>query len=508
MSRSVETSFLAARCREHRIDGDTQGADGSISRQLRVLLASGGDSRIWPDPASGRNRYGTPIGPASGEIWLSSSTASAVSQSGFETARACLESLFHRAGGTRLSDLFDGIRRRIASLYGIPGSEVILAPSGTDAELITLAIATGLIGEPLCNIVVAPEETGSGVMMAAGGANFLDSASFLPSVAKGARLAGWETAEINAAPVCIRLPDGRPRRPRDIDAEVARLAEDALARGRNVLLHVLDTSKTGLSGLSRTMAAEIAASAPDRVLVVVDACQLRCSAETLRSDLKQGFMVQITGSKFAGGPPFCGALLLPGAVADRFAECTGVPGGLAGYSALLDWPDILRSGPAACLTQTANIGLALRWSAVLADLQHLETVDEPVRRNILERFDQAVGDILGQTRHFARLDDAGSGAVTCKGLVPLVVQDHGRPGSFEMAVTLHERLRRPANGPAIHLGQAVALGPLNVLRVCASAQHVVSVAERMHDGDDLETAISPALAEIEAVSRELAAVGA
>ena len=62
----------------------------------------------------------------------------------------------------------------------------------------------------------------------------------------------------------------------------------ALARGRSVLLHVLDRSKSGLTGVSRDAAMQIAAIAPDRVMVVVDACQLRSPPEQLRTDLECG----------------------------------------------------------------------------------------------------------------------------------------------------------------------------------------------------------------------------
>ena len=77
-------------------------------------------------------------------------------------------------------------------------------------------------------------------------------------------------------------------------------------------------------------------------MVVVDACQLRCSFEDIRADLESGFMVMITGSKFAGGPPFCGALLISPALADRLEDLEA-PGGLAADSARFDWPKRLRS---------------------------------------------------------------------------------------------------------------------------------------------------------------------
>src|SRR5258708_2302574 len=75
--------------------------DGGLELRLRLLLASGGDERIWPDPVSGRNRYGTTIRPAPDEIWFSSSTASTITERGYRAAHADLTALLER--GVRTS---------------------------------------------------------------------------------------------------------------------------------------------------------------------------------------------------------------------------------------------------------------------------------------------------------------------------------------------------------------------------------------------------------------------
>lgn len=501
-SRSTGVSGTASFSPDRRFDT-------KIESQLRLLLVSGGDCRIQPDPQSRRNRYGTPVVPAADEIWLSSSTASAVTENGFLAAGESLAELIGRAEGLmRLPDWFDRARQRLAAIYCPQGCNVVLAPSGTDAELITLGIASALMDGPLCNIVVAPGETGAGVMMAASGSHFQTSASYAPSVIKGRRLKGWGLREIDALSVEIRERDGKPRLPGEIDADVATLAGDALRRGCNVLLHVLDTSKTGLSGLTRETAAEIARHAPGRVMVVVDSCQLRCSSETVRDDLERGFVVQVSGSKFAGGPAFCGALLLPPAIIDCLADCPGLPEGLADYSALLDWPADLRKGPASTLTATVNIGLALRWYAALAELQDLEKIESSLCNRILSRFDEIVAEIMTDAPYLAMPDDDPHAMARRPGIIPMIVTDGaGHPASSATAENLHRRLRQPDMGPAIHLGQAVAIGERTALRVCASAQHVVTVADAMQNGSDMDTAFAPVAAQVDALLRKLSAIG-
>src|SRR5208282_4730180 len=105
---------------------------------------------------------------------------------------------------------------------------------------------------------------------------------------------------------CIALRDryGAPLDAGQVDRIVAERVKSLVAGGRDVLLHVLDCSETGQSAPSRRAAAALATAFPENVLVAVDAGQLRCSRELVHADLDAGFAVMLSGSKFAGGPPF------------------------------------------------------------------------------------------------------------------------------------------------------------------------------------------------------------
>lgn len=100
-------------------------------------------------------------------------------------------------------------------------------------------------------------------------------------------------------------------------------------------------ASTGQSGPTRA----IARAAGDRVLAVVDACRLRCSVIDIKADLRSGFLVMNTGSKFAAAPPCCGALLIPPGRADSLRGRRAPPG-LAAYSAKLDWPPVVKRASA------------------------------------------------------------------------------------------------------------------------------------------------------------------
>ena len=103
-------------------------------------------------------------------------------------------------------------------------------------------------------------------------------------------------------------------------------------------MHVLAGSKTGLSAPSFEAVQRLHERFGARLDVVVDACQMRLAPERVRAYLEAGCMVLITGSKFFGGPPFSGALLVPAGVAARAPELAPLPPGLAGYFTRPEWP--------------------------------------------------------------------------------------------------------------------------------------------------------------------------
>jgi hypothetical protein len=106
-------------------------ADALAGRDLRLglLLASGGDDRIWLDPVTRRNRYGAPATPPPDELWFSSSTASPVSPRGWAAAGEALAQLAEDRTLT-IADWFDSLRQRLLTLSGAPGAEAVLAASG------------------------------------------------------------------------------------------------------------------------------------------------------------------------------------------------------------------------------------------------------------------------------------------------------------------------------------------------------------------------------------------
>lgn len=469
---------------------------------VSLLLGSGGDRRIWADAATGRNGYGTLTTPAGDEISFSSTTASNVSAEGFTAADRALKRLVGTDSVTAIpyDKWFDDVRNGVRQQLGVTDAEVILTASGTDAEILALCLVAALSARPITNIFIAPDETGNGIPFAAAGRHFSDLTALGRAVESGELLEGLSPGRIDVRTVPIRNEAGERRTREAIDYDVAALVEQELRRGRDVLVHVLDTSKTGLEGVSRQTARELADAAPSRVRILIDACQLRCPLSQLRQDLADGFLVAVTGSKLAAGPPFAGALLIPAATADEIALCRDIPAGLAEYTAAQDWPASLRQRTDFVFKSEMNIGLSLRWAAALANLGPYALVDELLQAQIKQHFVDAVlaraTDVKGVRLH---LDDDGA-YLASRGIVPLtVLTGSGGFAAFDEAHNIQLALRGAAGGPVCHVGQAVRIGPRVALRIGASATDIAGVAARIAAGQSLQDAFKPIEGDLDAV---------
>ncbi len=476
-------------------------AHQALAPAVAQLLALGGDERIAVDPRTGRNRYGTSLTPQPNELWFSSSTASSITRLGQEAVIAAATTLMTGTGDGNSAGfaLADTIRQQLATTFATPETATVLVGSGTEAEILALVIALATMGGPITNIVVAPDETGRGVLTAAAGRHFLPTSSLGGAVETNRIVAGLDHHDITTDVVHVRDAAGRPFPEDEIDSAAAAAVERALIAGRNVLLHVLDCSKTGLSGVSRETALALSRTAPGRILVLVDACQLRAPEARLRRDIHNGFMVAVTGSKFAAGPAFSGALLLPPPLAGKLSLATmAPPQGLTTLSARADWPEPLRAWCADHLQADCNIGLLLRWVAALAEIERYRAVEAGLRDAIAEAFARAVRQRAVAVLGPGALDPAD--AATEPSIICITVANgHDAP---DIAARLHDALRTagPSSLPdahsaamarACHVGQPVKLGQRTVLRVCASAPMVAEVAGRVREAASLEEAMQP-----------------
>ena len=212
--------------RELRAERPAEGEAGELALPVETLLEAGGDARIVSSPESGMNRYGATSRPRPEAVHFSSSTASSVSDYAFAALDALrrallVDALFRGLSLAQANErLAEAVRREILGMLTLSADEadVILAPSGTDTELLALIVALAA-GPRLANILIAPEETGRAVKTAAAGLYFQEGASF----AKGKRI--WAAADIEVSSVAARDEAGRPFPLAAVDRAVGAMLE-------------------------------------------------------------------------------------------------------------------------------------------------------------------------------------------------------------------------------------------------------------------------------------------
>ena len=461
-----------------------------------ALLTSGGDGRIALDPHSGLNRYGCGPHPDGAIAAFGSSTASTISTAAFAVVERLAGRLSEEAAHVGEAELYrqelERIRTKLTWLLGlqdIAGLKTILSPSGTDLHRLALCLTAAGASAPPLVILPEPYETGGGVVTALGGQ--LGPTAALRAVMTAASLeAALLQPQIMTAP--SRAADGTLRPAHQIDEEIAAIAGAAARAGRKVLLVMMDVSKTGLISPSFACAQDLKQRFGDLVEVMVDACQLRLSSQTLAAYLRQDFMVAITGSKFMTGPAFSAALLVPQGAAERM-QAQRLPRAVADLCLEGELPAGWRGAPV--LQARANFGLLLRWEAALEEMRRFSTLPPAAVAQFFGAFAEAVGERLADGEAFEPaavrpLERTGLGAGPSwdriQTIFPFYLRRGGRPMTPVetlgvqrlMTVDLGEWAGWDAAGRRIQLGQPVHCGKrggsdLAALRLCLSARLAV-----------------------------------
>jgi len=369
----------------------------SLLGTTESLMETGGDIRLETDPRSALNGYGCSHRPRPWAITFASSTASSSSERGYvaadKTRLRTTAALLKGEKRPAIANALQAVRHGIASTYGLATQNIILAASGTDTELLALALThLAAPSAPILNILIAPEETGRGVPMAARGHHFAVNTALGADVTFEAPIAGFRP-DTEIANVFLRDSSGSLRAPAEIEAEIAEIVSRGIRAGQKIILHALDLSKTGLLAPSPAFLHQLRAQHGTKFDIVVDACQARLSPASVRAYLALDAVVLITGSKFFTGPPFAGAAILPETIAARLHHAS-LPEGLDAYFGRDEFP---ANCPAAeRLPQIGNYGLALRWHAALAEMNAFHRVPPARRAEILRRFAATVAQKINE----------------------------------------------------------------------------------------------------------------
>ena len=470
---------------------------------LDRLLSCGGDPRLRLNPASGVNEYGCRPFPCPDTLSFSSSTATSISQRAYDRASLARESLMRSAISIGIDAAFDArieaMRGELKDYLGLSraSADVVFSPSGTDSQLHALFLTRARLGAALTTVIVAADQTGSGTAYTARGCHFSAATANGNPVQKSEPVTGLAHSVTSVA---LRLLDdsGDCRPQTETDSRVLDAVENSVANGTGVLLQIMDSSKLGWRAPSDRCLDEISARWPDRVQVVVDACQMRLGRPRLKKYLERGYLVLVTGSKFFTGPPFSGAMLVPAGLSDAIEAITEVAPGICEYSSRSDWP-MQWHGLRSRFPIRANFGQWLRWEAALEEIRAYHGVPDEFRLAALTAFGEGVERIIGSSRSLRllppqqRLEDGSiDEELAQRTIFPFVISHRDRVLALDDCRKIYRALARDAGDRAtadMHqrdagiaarvclIGQPVALAqrgphPIAALRIGAGARLV------------------------------------
>lgn len=358
-----------------------------LAHPVEYMLMSGGDQRLNVDPQTLLNKYGCRPFPRPEAFTFASSTASSISNTAYNRVQLRRIALIKESLAKDLENVerefAKEIRRGIRGVLQLSReTKIVLGPSGTDISLYIAGIAQALFKKEIVHILVASDETGSGVPMALEGKHFSNTSSQGKEVEKGKLLEGFKAVELK--PIRLRKDNGQLKKSAVVDKEVYEAVKSTLEEGKQPILHIIDQSKLGYIAPSESCLSKLEKEFGDAVSVVVDNSQFRMDPEDIRAYLEKGYLMVLTGSKFFTGPPFSGALLIPEKIVRRWSELqTRLPEGLFDYTYRNDWPILPMTEN---LATGINLGLEMRWYAALAEIRRYYKTPVSLRYLGLELF--------------------------------------------------------------------------------------------------------------------------
>ncbi|MBY5956622.1 hypothetical protein KUV50_00650 [Membranicola marinus] len=378
-----------------------------LAHPTEAMLMLGGDLRLNVDPIQLLNKYGCRPFPRPEALTFASSTATSVSNVAFnrtETKRQYLiESALHKGIRETLQRFASHLKTKLRKALALPESvTLILAPSGTDISLQLAGICQAVYPEQKVHILVASDETGSGVPLALLGRHFSDRTALGFEVTKGDQINGFDQDELIKIP--LRNDQGDLRSPADIDEEVIRTVRRVMKENKQPVLHVMDQSKLGYSAPSTGALKDLDQEFGKRLLKIVDNSQLRMDQEDIRAYIKRNYLMTITGSKYFTGPPFSGALIIPKKYATKWAAPDNkLPEGLEEYNCKNECPSSWNIGRN--LPKCLNLGLYMRWYSAIVEIQRYFNTPISLRYLGIEMFCNHVAQAIEQAPFLEPLPD-------------------------------------------------------------------------------------------------------
>ncbi|UMB60686.1 hypothetical protein MHL31_00390 [Lutibacter sp. A80] len=342
----------------------------NLAKPTEYLLMDGGDFRLNIDEINLLNKYGCRPFPRPEAFTFASSTATSVSNFAFDKTDKVRSILIRNSikNGFKNAtiDFSELLKNNLKKIFKLNDEcQIIFSPSGTDSALQIAALTQIITDKDITHVLVASDETGSGVPAALKGCHFENNTALNYPVKKGDTIEGFRAIDLIKIP--FKDENGALKSADQLDEEIFNAVSETNKQGRQVVLHTMDQSKLGYQSPSKELIERLNALQDLSMQIIVDAAQLRLDPTDIQNYLNKGYIITITGSKYFTGPPYSGALILPENVSKLIQSSKNrLPKGLTKYYNHSNWPTSWDC--AKVLSDGYNYGSYMRWNAAIVEM--------------------------------------------------------------------------------------------------------------------------------------------
>jgi len=368
----------------------------NLAKPTEYLLMSGGDLRLNIDELELLNKYGCRPFPRPEAFTFASSTATSVSNYAFDKTdkvrTILIQNSLKKGFKNSTIEFSELLKNNLSKTLKInEACEIIFSPSGTDSSLQIAAITQIVSDKEITHVLVASDETGSGVPAALKGCHFENTTALNYPVRKGDKIEGFRDIDLIKIP--LRDENGELKSSNLLDTEVFTAISKTNELGRHIVLHVMDQSKLGYQSPSEEMMQNLKTLDNLSIQIIVDGSQLRLDPNDIQNYLNKGYIVTITGSKYFTGPPYSGALIVPKSVSKSINSVKNtLPEGLTNYYNHSDWPTSWCCSKD--LSDGFNYGSYMRWNAAIVEMDRYYKTPILYRNLGIEMFCNFVEDSI------------------------------------------------------------------------------------------------------------------
>ncbi|WP_405606215.1 hypothetical protein [Polaribacter sp. Asnod1-A03] len=465
----------------------------NLAKPTEYLLMDGGDLRLTIDEIYLLNKYGCRPFPRPEAFTFASSTATSVSNFAFDKtdkARSILiKNSLKKGFKTTALEFSESLKSSLRKIFTLDEAcEIIFSPSGTDSSLQIAALTQIVTKKEITHVLVASDETGSGVPAALNGCHFENNTALNCPAKKGERIKGFRDVDLIKIP--FRDENGQLKSTEELDIEVFTAIKETNKLGKHVVLHVMDHSKLGYASPSEKMMKDLDLLEGLSIQVIIDAAQLRLDPIDIQNYLEKEYIVSITGSKYFTGPPYSGALIFPKGVSKSISAVKGkLPKGLTDYYNHSDWP--VNWACATDLCDGFNYGSNMRWKAAILEMEKYFLTPVLYRNMGIEMFCNFVEDSINEASfleplyknesHLNPFDNEKFGIRNIRTIFPFFIIKNGDALSVAKVKKLYLLLNSD-------LSNQFEGEPLEIIRLAAQKCHI-GQAVNVKYRNDLQSAI-------------------